>query len=218
MQNKNEVIDLQDFRSADDEHTEDAAQHLTASTSLLLGQYRLTGYLNCGGFGITYLAFDSLNREVVIKECFPSEMAFREGNSMRARSPKYKAELDGIVDHFVKEAHRLANVQHPNIVHVHQVFEENDTAYMAMDYVDGPDLLDILEIDPGRLGPKQIVRLVAKMLEAIDYVHSQGMLHRDISPDNILVKDNGEPVLIDFGSAREHASQSTRRLSRLKFV
>ncbi len=219
MRKKNEVIDLENYRAADGQDaTEGAPQHLPPGTTLLLGQYTINGYLNCGGFGITYRAHDSLGREVVIKECFPSELAYRNDKSMGARSPKYKEELDSIVQHFVKEAHRLASARHDNIVHVHQIFEENDTAYMPMDYVDGPDLLDIMESDPDQLGPPEVERLVRKLLGAIEFVHELGLLHRDISPDNILIDKTGEPILIDFGSAREYAAQATKRFTRLKFV
>lgn len=217
---KNEVINLHNYR-VDDEAVIDpqAPQHLPAGTTLLLGQYTITGYLNCGGFGITYRARDSLSREVVIKECFPSEMAYRSGKLMGARTPKFKTELEAIVQHFVKEAHRLATARHDNVVHVHQIFEENDTAYMAMDFIEGQDLLDIIEADPNRFSPREVEQIVHKMLHAIKYVHGLGMLHRDISPDNILIDKSGEPILIDFGAAREYASQSSyRAFSKLKFV
>jgi tRNA A-37 threonylcarbamoyl transferase component Bud32 len=221
MRGKNEVIDLRSYRSgeAEDAHGTDAGpQNLTAGTALLLGQYTITGYLNCGGFGITYLARDSLERTVVVKECFPSDLAFRSGKKMAARSPKFREELTSIIRHFVNEAHRLANARHPNVVHVHQIFEENDTAYIAMDFIDGPDLLDIVTQTPKRFSPREVVTLTRKMLEAIRYVHERGMLHRDISPDNILIGPDGEPVLIDFGAAREHAQKSNRAHSKLKFV
>ena len=219
---KNEVIDLHEYRVAEEEDPSfDAAapQHLPAGTTLLLGQYTITDYLNCGGFGITYRAQDSLGREVVIKECFPSEMAYRSGKLMGARTPKFREELSAIVQHFVKEAHHLASARHDNVVHVHQIFEENDTAYMAMDHIDGQDLLDIVETDPTRYSPREIQQMVRKMLHAISYVHGLGMLHRDISPDNILIDKMGEPILIDFGSALKYASQpSYRAFSKLKFV
>ena len=221
MQNKHEVIDFENYRTAEEDGaaaSSDMPQHLAAGTTLLLGQYTITDYLNCGGFGITYRATDSLNREVVIKECFPSAMAYRSGKLMGARTPKFKAELEDIVQHFVKEAHHLANAKHPNIVHVHQIFEENDTAYMAMDYIAGEDLLDMVESDPKRFTPPVVEDLVHKMLHAISYMHGRGMLHRDISPDNILINESGDPVLIDFGSAREYAAQAQRAYSKLKFV
>ncbi|MGI9393148.1 MAG: serine/threonine protein kinase, partial [Boseongicola sp.] len=222
MNQKNEVIDLRSYRSseADDTWSDDTGpQYLPAGTTLLLGQYIITGYLNCGGFGITYFASDSLGRTVVIKECFPSELCFRSGNRMVARSRKFRKELDSIVTHFVKEAHRLSTVRHDNIVHVHQIFEENDTAYMAMDFIDGQDLLAIVEDGKKKFSAKEIESLVRKMLGAIKYVHDRGMLHRDISPDNILMDGNGEPILIDFGAARDRGKKKAQQdYSKLKFV
>ncbi len=217
---QNEVVDLQKFRDAEvgKSKSGDGELHfLPAGTTLLLGQYTIEDYLNCGGFGITYVARDSLGRKIVIKECFPSEMVYRRGKAMASRNPKNKDELDGIVRHFVIEAHNLANVKHDNIVHVHQIFEENDTAYMAMDFIDGPDLLDLLDSNE-RLPPKEVRALTRTMLDAIRYVHDMGMLHRDISPDNILIEPGGKPMLIDFGAARQHVQQAQRKLSKMKFV
>ena len=221
MQRKNAVVELDTYRTEDASTAHGDAgwsEFLPAGTELLLGQYRITDYLNCGGFGITYLAQDSLGRTVVVKECFPSAMCFRSGKAMAVRSPRYKEELASIVRHFVGEAHRLANVSHPNIVHVHQIFEENDTAYIAMDFIDGPDLLDVIEDEAAKLSPDQVIALTQKLLRAIKYLHDRGLLHRDISPDNVLIGRDGEPVLIDFGAAREHSAQSRRALSKLKFV
>lgn len=216
----NEVVDLQKFRSSDSaaQPSEEAmSQYLPAGTTLLVGQYIIDGYLNCGGFGITYTARDSLGRKVAIKECFPSEMVYRDGKAMETRSPKYKKELASIVRNFVTEAHSLANVKHPNIVHVHQIFEENRTAYLAMDFVDGPDLLDMLDSDR-KLTPKQVEALTRRILDAIRYLHRIGMLHRDISPDNILVERDGTPVLIDFGAARHFSPDDTEAAPKMKFV
>jgi serine/threonine protein kinase len=216
----NEVVDLQKFREGDAgklENAETGEQYLPSGTTLLVGQYIIDGYLNCGGFGITYTARDSLGRKVVIKECFPSEMVYRKGKSMASRSPKYQDELKAIVRNFVTEAHSLANVKHDNIVHVHQIFEENRTAYIAMDYIDAPDLLDVLESNR-KLSPKEVQSLTRKMLEAIGYLHRLGMLHRDISPDNIMLQSSGAPVLIDFGAARQMAKNGPQASAKMKFV
>lgn len=216
----NEVVDLQKFRSTESapKATDDAvSQYLPAGTTLLVGQYIIDGYLNCGGFGITYTARDSLGRKVAIKECFPSEMVYRDGKAMKTRSPKYKKELNSIVRNFVTEAHSLANVKHPNIVHVHQIFEENGTAYLAMDFIDGPDLLDMLESETS-LEPREVEALTRRILDAIGYLHRIGMLHRDVSPDNVLVQRDGAPVLIDFGAARHISHDENDTAPAMKFV
>lgn len=194
------------------------ADELPAGTPLLHGQYKVSGYLNSGGFGITYLATDSLDRTVVIKECFPDAFCRRSNLIVQARSRSHSAELKAVVGLFLKEARSLSKLTHPNIVGVHQVFEDNETAYMALDFVEGHDLLQLIEKPAMALTPDQIVTLLEKLLDAIGFVHRAGILHRDISPDNIIVKNDLNPVLIDFGAAREKATQATQALSALRVV
>lgn len=216
------VVRLEDRRASDDATADDldhpALDELPAGTTLLHGQYRIERFLNSGGFGITYLAKDSLNRYVVIKECFPSVLCIRIGKDVRARAISYNESLDSIIDQFLKEAHSLARLKHPNIVHVHQVFEENRTAYLAMDYIEGRDLQDLLEDETVTLKARQIEGLAYDILDAIKHVHEHGILHRDISPDNILIDMTGCPILIDFGSALPTSAMSNRALSRIKSV
>ncbi|MBV1902947.1 MAG: serine/threonine protein kinase [Marinosulfonomonas sp.] len=191
---------------------------LKPGTTLLHGQFTIDRFLNSGGFGMTYLASDSLERRVVIKECFPASFCSRSDTLVRARSRAKDGEFRSIVKLFVQEARRLAKLKHPNIVGVHQVFEDNETAYMALDLVDGKDLLEILDDDLRKLQPAQIRDILVKLLDAVAFVHDQNILHRDISPDNIILDSKGNPVLIDFGAAREKASKSTRALSALIVV
>jgi non-specific serine/threonine protein kinase len=182
------------------------------------GQYTIERYLNSGGFGVTYLAADSLGRRVVIKECFPSAMCCRSGQTVRLRSRGSETEFDAILELFEKEARALAALQHPYIVGVHQYFRDNHTAYMAMDYVEGRTLLDIIESEPERLTPRDVKRLLIQILQAVGYIHSHDILHRDISPDNILIDADNLPVLIDFGAAREGATRVSRVLSKVLTV
>ena len=151
---------------------------LPKGTELLRGQYRIARFLNAGGFGITYLARDSLERIVVIKECFPTSMCCRQDGQVRVRTKDHEKEFQAVVKLFGQEARALARVEHPNIVGVHQVFEDNNTAYMALDFVRGRDLLDILEEEPHRLSPDLVRQLVIKSLEAVEYIHDRGILHR----------------------------------------
>ena len=186
---------------------------------MLLGQFTIDSFLNSGGFGITYLARDSLDRRVVVKECFPSSFCRRTGNAVGARTRQREEEFRSTVKLFLQEAFNLSRLDHPYIVKVHQVFEDNETAYMAMDYIEGPDLLETVEGKVPPLPPAQIVTLLRKMLEAVGYVHDQGLLHRDISPDNILLnKFTGNPVLIDFGASRKDETRKSRALSGLRVV
>ena len=180
----------------------DFEDELPVGTLLLQGQYRIARLLNSGGFGITYLARDSLDRDVVIKECFVSAYCRRTRSRVRPRSQGAKPDLDLIVRHFLTEARRLATLTHPNIVGVRQVFEENDTAYMALDFIQGDDLMNLVQTQPTRLDPARIVGITSKLVSALGYVHDHDLLHCDISPDNIFLDSRGEPILIDFGAAR----------------
>ena len=123
--------ELDDIAPLEPEFTDD----LRPGAELLRGQYRIEQFLNAGGFGITYLARDSLDRVVVVKECFPSTICCRSKSNVSARSKSHQRDFESIVRHFGQEARRLAKLQHPNIVGIHQVFEDNHTAYMALDYV-----------------------------------------------------------------------------------
>ncbi|MEJ6388031.1 serine/threonine-protein kinase [Gymnodinialimonas ulvae] len=191
---------------------------LPPGATLCGGQYRIDSYLNAGGFGVTYLARDSLGRRVVIKECFPSAMCFRSNQTVCVRSQGNAVEFDAILELFEKEARALACLQHPYIVGVHQYFRDNGTAYMAMDFVEGRTLLDLIENEPGRLTPEVVKALLSQVLQALSYIHRNDILHRDISPDNILIDDDNLPVLIDFGAAREDATRVSRVLSKLQTV
>jgi serine/threonine protein kinase len=194
------------------------ADDLKPGTTLLDGQYTILGFLNSGGFGITYLAKDSLDRTVVIKECFPNTLCRRSTSVVRARSRKHQGEYQSFVKGFIDEARSLAKLVHPNIVGVHQVFEDNDTAYMAIDFIDGKDLQAVMESTDQAFSPAEIVILLKKMLGAVDFIHQAGILHRDISPDNILIDQNNNPVLIDFGAATEQVVRATRVLTGRRVV
>ncbi|MFN3576245.1 MAG: protein kinase domain-containing protein [Tabrizicola sp.] len=200
------------------DEVEDLIDELQPGAKLLKGQYTITRYINSGGFGITYLAKDSLDRDVVIKECFPSSVCRRSKAMVAARSRAHSAELRSIVQLFVREARSLAKIVHPNIVAVHQVFEDNGTAYMALDYIEGLDLQQIIDGEGPPLTKEHVVEITTKLLKAVGFIHENDMLHRDISPDNVLIDKKGEPILIDFGAAREKASQTNRAMSALRVV
>ncbi|MDA7965148.1 protein kinase [Ruegeria sp.] len=182
------------------------------------GQYEILSFLSNGGFGITYLARDSLDRDVVIKECFPGALCHRNGDLVEPANPAHKDDLRSIIDLFILEARNHARLVHPNIVDVHQVFEDNNTAYIAMDLIRGCDLLDYIDKPDTESGPDFIVQVTEKMLSAVAFIHQSGMLHRDISPDNILIDENGEPILIDFGAAREQAANTSAALLTLRVI
>ncbi|MES2334594.1 MAG: serine/threonine-protein kinase [Pseudomonadota bacterium] len=196
----------------------DFGDELLPGTVLFHGTYRITRFINSGGFGITYLAQDSLGRDVVIKECFSSTFCRRAQTRVRARSLGTRDHMARIVKSFLNEARALASLKHPNIVGVHQVFEDNDTAYMALDYIKGHDLLEIIDEKRADLSPDLIVRMAGKLIAAVGYIHDNQLLHCDISPDNIFVTPAGEPILIDFGAARRTAAGAVEKYSGLSVV
>jgi len=119
------------------------------------GQFKITKFLASGGFGMTYLAKDSLDRDVVVKECFPSALCHRNGARVVPLSSSCQRQFQSVVRLFVREAKAMAKLVHPNIVGVHQIFEDNDTAYMALDYIDGCDLLDVIEENQLDVSPER---------------------------------------------------------------
>jgi serine/threonine protein kinase len=192
---------------------------LPNGTKLLGDQFTIKRRLGNGGFGITYLARDTyLDRNVVIKECYPEVFCRRDGKSVYVRSDQHYEKYRSIVTMFMREARTIAKMRHPNVVGVHRIFEDNDTAYMVLDLIEGRDLLDIIKGGDQKLKPAQVQEILIKLLDAVDVVHRQDLLHRDISPDNILLDKWGSPVLIDFGAAREEASRETRELSAVLVV
>jgi uncharacterized protein (TIGR02145 family) len=179
------------------------------SGHLLHQRYSIQNSLGQGGFGITYLAYDSkLDQEVCIKELFVS------GNSTRGTNLTVHSQTTGgfsfadFVQRFVQEARQLARFQHPNIVRVIDVFQENDTAYTVMEYVRGETLKNKVQRD-GSINESTAMAIISQLLDAVEEVHIKGMLHRDIKPDNVIVTKEGRLVLIDFGSARDFSDGKT---------
>ncbi|MEM6888969.1 MAG: serine/threonine-protein kinase [Pseudomonadota bacterium] len=180
----------------------DATEGVVGS-ELLKGQYVIQSKLQSGGFGITYVARDSLARQVVIKECFPAGICVRRGGLIQPKLPEFQLQFSAIKTQFVREARQLAKLVHPNIVAVHQVFEENNTAYMALDKIEGCDLVSLVERRTERISNEFLNSVLEQSLAALTFIHDKGLLHRDISPDNMMIDQSGHLTLIDFGAARE---------------
>ncbi len=182
-----------------------SADHVHAlAKGVRLNQYELENILGAGGFGITYRARDtSLDAFVAIKEYLPGDFAVRQGDSqVTAKSSASKKDFDWGLSRFLDEARVLAKFRHPNIVHVNQIFEANNTAYLVMEYVEGQSLEDLLQ-DSGPLSEQQTKDILLPILDGLKRVHEQGFLHRDIKPANIIIRKDGGPALIDFGAARQ---------------
>lgn len=171
------------------------------------GKYRIEKVLGQGGFGITYLATqDILNRKVAIKEFFFKEFCEREDgtNTITLGTQSNKATVEKFLKKFIKEAQTISALHHPNIVQIHDIFRENNTAYYVMEYIDGESLGDIVKIQ-GALPETKAVEIINKVAVALDYIHTKNINHLDVKPNNIMVRHNdGEVILIDFGVAKQY--------------
>lgn len=185
--------------------------------TMLAGEYRLERVLGAGGFGITYQATElPLNRSVAIKEYFPSDFAAREGSRfVRSKSQNHDDDYRWGLDRFIAEAKTLAKFDHPNIVRVFRTFQENNSGYMVLKFEEGHSFkawLDKLGRAPSQA---ELDAILAPLLDALAVIHASDFLHRDIAPDNIIVRADATPVLIDFGSARGDVAQNSRTVSAL---
>ena len=178
--------------------------------------YEIRKVLGRGGFGITYLAHDShLEISVAIKEFFPSDLAYRdEERAVRAKSSLHQNHFNWGRDRFLMEARTLARFKHRNIVRVLTFFEMNQTAYMVMEYEQGKSLSTVLNIRK-TLNEEEILSFVMPLLDGVGALHTAGFIHRDIKPDNIYIRNDNSPVLLDFGSARAELSDQTQAFTTL---
>jgi serine/threonine protein kinase len=183
--------------------------------TVLDGKYRIERVIGSGGFGITYEAFDiGLASPVAIKEYYPSQFGVRDATfSVRPRSERDREIFDRLLSSFLREARTLNQFEHPAIVRVLSVFEAYGTAYMVMKYETGPSLKAWLA-DLVRLPTQgELDRLVPPLLDALEMMHDADFLHRDIAPDNIIVRSDGSPVLLDFGASRRVMGEMTGTLT-----
>jgi serine/threonine protein kinase len=166
-------------------------------------EYRIDKMLGGGGFGITYLAQDvNLQLPVAIKEYFPGDLAVRAADlSVSVRSSENKAQFQWGLERFLDEARALASFRHPNIVRVLRYFKENGTAYIVMEYESGDPLKRWLAKQPA-LDQQGLLKIIYPLMDGLETVHKVNFLHRDIKPDNIYIRADGTPVLLDFGAAR----------------
>jgi serine/threonine protein kinase len=185
------------------------------SGTILDGKYRIERVLGSGGFGITYEAYDlGLAASVAVKEYFPSQFGLRDATfSVRPRSDGDREMFERLRASFLREARTLNQFDHPAVVRVLNVFESHGTAYMVMKYESGPNL-KVWLADLGRLPTQsELDRLTAPLLDALEMMHGAEFLHRDIAPDNIIVRADGTPVLLDFGASRRVMGEVTGTLT-----
>ncbi len=183
----------------------------------LVGDYRIERVLGAGGFGITYLAREvALDRLVTVKEYFPSDFAVRDASAtVRPKGPDCQEDYDWGLTRFIDEAQTLAKFDHPHINRVYRYFRANRTAYMVLHFEQGQSLKSWLAGLHRAPRQSELDELLRPLLEALEALHARNYLHRDIAPDNIIVRQDGMPVLIDFGSARGQMVQHSRTVSAL---
>lgn len=178
------------------------------NTHLQGGRYRIESLIGSGGFGNTYLGFQvALGRKVAIKEFFMKEFCERDEStsqvmvhteSCRAIVSKYKQK-------FLKEAQMIASLKNDHIIQIHDIFEENNTAYYVMEYVSHGSLRDIVDQD-GALAEPIAIKYISQIADALCYLHSRNILHLDIKPSNVLIDDDDKVLLIDFGISKHYDS------------
>ncbi|TVR62681.1 MAG: serine/threonine protein kinase, partial [Candidatus Competibacteraceae bacterium] len=184
---------------------------LPAGATLDGGRYTIERVLGRGGFGITYRA-RSRHRPVAIKEFFPvdRDLCGRAPGSCNLRPGREWEHFELQLRRFLDEANRLHELHHEHIVPLRDHFEENGTAYLVLDLIDGDSLAE--RVGRARYRPDEARALLEPLIGALEYLHGKSLAHLDVKPHNILVKSDGAPVLIDFGLARDYLSAKTRSI------
>ena len=191
--------------------------HCLRKGTRLIGRYTIEKVLGQGGFGITYLGMDELHEKpVAIKEFFPQGIVTRNIEYQDTVTVTFVGEKDNYEkgkERFLKEARTMAKFsKDEGIVKALDFFEINNTAYIVMEYLEGITLKQYLR-ENQRIAPEDLIELLVPLIESLDEIHSQGMIHRDISPDNIMVLPDGRIKLMDFGAARDYTEFGEKSLS-----
>lgn len=194
--------------------------YLANNTLLQGGKYKIVGHISSGGFGNTYEGVHTMmDTKVAIKEFFPKKCCNRDENTshITVATQSNKELVDKLRKKFIEEAKAIFKMNHPNIVKVHDIFEENGTAYYVMDYIDGKSLDSIVK-QHGALPEVEAVCYIRQVADALKYVHSLNRLHLDIKPANVMVDATGHAMLIDFGTSKHYDMESGENTSTLMDV
>ncbi|MDR2568988.1 MAG: protein kinase [Oscillospiraceae bacterium] len=188
--------------------------------TILSGKYMIGKVLGEGGFGITYVGYDlNLDLKVAVKEYYPSGFVTRSSTVSTTVQPHVGEQGDIFIngrDRFVDEAKRLAKFRvFPGIVMVNDFFVENSTAYIVMEFIDGQTLKSYIAQMGGRIMPEHVFELLGPVFSSLAQIHESGIIHRDISPDNLMITSDGSVKLLDFGAAREFGEDGNKSLSVL---
>ncbi len=183
-----------------------------------LHEYVISKVIGSGGFGVTYLGRDTnLDKAVAIKEYFPFSLASRYDDQWVAPNTSIQqdqSEYEWGLSQFIDEARTLAKFEHPNLIRVVRYIEENGTAYIVMDFAEGKPLSAVVN-EEGLLSEERLKSILLPLLDGLSLVHASDMLHRDVKPDNIIIRLDGSPVLIDFGAARQAISSRSQPISTI---
>ncbi len=194
--------------------------HLAVGTTLQGGRYRIVRFIRSGGFGCTYEAeHTQFQSRVALKEFFPKNYCNRnERTGEISIGTQGNAELVATFRRkFLDEARIIFKMHHSHIVRVVDIFEENGTAYYAMDYIEGQSLADVVK-HRGRLPESEAVKYILHVADALKYVHSQNRLHLDVKPGNIMLDKSGKAILIDFGTCKHYDGKTGEETSKLMGV
>jgi serine/threonine protein kinase len=191
-----------------------APEYLPRGT--LLNDFIIEGVLGRGSFGITYLARNqTLQNQVAIKEYLPREFAFRKQDiRIYPFSNEKNKNFQYGMESFLQEARTIAKFKHPNIVRILSFFRKNGTAYIVMEYEKGQTLKQYVHKHEA-IDENQLLAIFCPLCKGVEVMHESGYIHRDIKPDNIVIREDGTPVLIDFGTARYTDRQKSEELTQI---
>ena len=204
-----------------DVRTFELPRHHMRPFTILAGKYLIGNAIGEGGFGITYIGMDlNLEVRVAIKEYYPQGAAVRDCRTNDSTVWSYSKSTQVFFEEgrekFINEAKTIAKFRNvPEIVGVIDFFRENQTAYIVMEYLDGQTLKQYLKATGGKITADELLRMMKPLISSLGKIHSQGLIHRDISPDNIMLMKDGSIKILDFGGARDFASQNGKSMSVL---
>jgi len=215
MEDKGEETVCPHCQYEEEEYSIEASLYLKPRT-ILADKYMIGRVLGQGGFGITYLSWDlNLELKLAVKEFFPQGLVTRlSGKQVVSYTGDIRSQFNYGIEKFLSEAKTLARFEHhPNIVTVRDFFKENGTAYMVMSYVEGVTFEEYFKQEGGEISYERAFDIMMPAMDALKEVHKAGIMHRDISPDNICIDSNGRVILIDFGAARHELQGKSKSLS-----